>query len=144
MPSDARISANRANAPSVSTTKRRGDTDLSTSCCSVRKALPGRFGDRVASDCVRSRGSSMCPTCVVWPERPLVSWLAIQTSRSGYANGKGRSSRVLTTLKTVELAPMPRPAIAMAKTANPASRRRIRAGVSSEGPGEDWRWPWLF
>ena len=69
----------------------------------------------------------MCPTCVVWPERPLVSRLAIHTSSDGLANGSGRSSSVLTTLKTMTLAPMPNPAIRMAKAANPASRRSVRA-----------------
>ena len=68
----------------------------------------------------------MWPTCVVWPDSPLVSRLAIQTSRSGSANGSGRSSSVLTTLKTVALAPMPSPAISMAKVVKPASRRSVR------------------
>ena len=44
MPSEASISANAANPPSSSTRKRRGDTDLSTSCCSGRKSLPGKLG----------------------------------------------------------------------------------------------------
>jgi len=52
--------------------------------------------------------------------------LRARVSRSGASNGKGRSSKVLTTLKTVELAPMPSPAMAMANIANPASRRRVR------------------
>ena len=45
----------------------------------------------------------------------------------GSAKGSGRSSSVLTTLKTVALAPMPRPAIRMAKVVKPASRRSVRA-----------------
>ncbi len=69
----------------------------------------------------------MCPTCVVWPESPAVSWLAIQTSSDGRSKGSGRRMSVLTTLKTVALAPMPNPAISMAKTANPTSRRSVRA-----------------
>jgi hypothetical protein len=32
----------------------------------------------------------------------------------------------LTTLKTVALAPMPRPTMRMAKVVNPGSRRRVR------------------
>ena len=44
----------------------------------------------------------------------------------GSAKGNGRSSSVLTTLKTVALAPMPSPAMRMAKVAKPASRRSVR------------------
>jgi hypothetical protein len=65
-------------------------------------------------------------TCVVCPDRPAVSWLAIQTSCSGSRKGSGRSSSALTTLKTVELAPMPSLTITTAKTAKPASRRSVR------------------
>ena len=45
---------------------------------------------------------------------------------AGSRNGSGRSSSVLTTLKTVALAPMPSPTIRIAKVANPRSRRRVR------------------
>jgi hypothetical protein len=68
----------------------------------------------------------MCPTCVVCPERPLVSPLVIHASCSGAANGSGRRINVLTTLKTVELAPMPSPAIRMTKVVNATSRRKVR------------------
>ena len=54
------------------------------------------------------------------------SLLAIHTSSDGFSNGSGRRSSVLTTLKTVALAPMPSPAMRMAKTAKPASRRKVR------------------
>ena len=69
----------------------------------------------------------MCPTCVVWPDSPLVSALPIHTSCCGSANGSGRSSSVLTTLNTVALAPIPRPAISTAKVVKPASRLSVRA-----------------
>ncbi len=39
MPSEASISANSANPPSSSTTKRRGETALSTSCCKRAKIV---------------------------------------------------------------------------------------------------------
>ena len=78
------------------------------------------------SDRVRSRRLSMWPTWVVCPERPAVSRLAIQTSRSGSAKGSGRRISVWTTLKTVTLAPMPNPAMRIANVAKPASRRRTR------------------
>ena len=68
----------------------------------------------------------MWPTWVVCPERPAVSPFAIHTSRSGSAKGNGRRISVCTTLKTVTLAPMPSPAMRMAKAAKPASRRRTR------------------
>ena len=44
MPSEASTSANTAKPPSSSTVKRRGEVDLSTICCSVRKSLPARLG----------------------------------------------------------------------------------------------------
>ena len=73
----------------------------------------------------------MCPTCVVWPESPLMSRLAIQTSSVGFGRTAAAAGRsVLTTLKTVALAPMPRPAIRMAKVAKPASRRSVRTRVA--------------
>ena len=78
------------------------------------------------SVCVRSRKSTMWPTCVVRPDSAVLSRLVIHTSCSGLANGNGRRSSVLTTVKTVELAPIPRPAIRMTKIAKPASRRRER------------------
>jgi hypothetical protein len=52
--------------------------------------------------------------------------LAIHTSSEGFSNGSGRRSSVLTTLKTVALAPTPSPAIRMAKMAKPALRRMLR------------------
>jgi hypothetical protein len=54
------------------------------------------------------------------------SRLAIQTSSDGRSNGSGRSSSVFTTLKTVALAPIPSPAIRIAKIVKPASRRNVR------------------
>ena len=82
------------------------------------------------NDLLRSRRSSRCPTWVVWPDSPLVSWLAIQTSRSGSWNGSGRSSRVSTTLNTVALAPMPRPTIRIANVVNPESLPQRSKGVA--------------
>ena len=51
-----------------------------------------------------------------------MSRFATQTSRSASAKGSGRSNSVFTTLNTVELAPMPNPAIRMIKVVSPASR----------------------
>src|SRR5713101_6694605 len=60
-------------------------------------------------------------------ERPSAAGLlAIQTRRAGSRKGRGRMRRVLTTLKMVELAPMPRPTMRMAKVAKPMSRRKVR------------------
>src|SRR5262245_41782728 len=58
---------------------------------------------------------------------PLVSWLETQTRCSGSANGSGRSSSALITLKTVELAPMPSPAMRMMNRLKRPSRRRARS-----------------
>ena len=62
---------------------------------------------------------------------------AIQTSCCALGKGSGRSSRVLTTLKTAMLAPMPRARMRMATIVKPRSRRRVRKVYAD--PGEECR-----
>ena len=57
---------------------------------------------------------------------PAAGELVIHARRSGSSNGNGRRRSVLTTLKTVTLAPMPRPARATTNSVKVASRRSVR------------------
>ena len=57
-PSFGLISAKAANPPSNSTTKRREETDLSTSCCKVRNSLGGRFGS-IGLSAARTAGARL-------------------------------------------------------------------------------------
>jgi transposase len=85
--------------------------------CPGNNRSAGKSKSRSENDLLRSRKSRNWLTCI------LHSWFSIHTRCFGSWNGSGRSSSAFTTLNTVALAPMPRPAMRIAKAVNPASRR---------------------
>ena len=76
----------------------------------------GQLGERVGS-APAGRDSATAAPCT--PAALVSEPFAIQTRRSASRNGSGRSSSALITLKTVALAPMPRPMIRIAKSVKP-------------------------
>ena len=60
----------------------------------------------------------------------------IQTSRSGSANGSGRSNTVSTRANTAHALPMPAARTRMQTAANPGRRRRLRAADCSSSNGD--------
>src|SRR4029078_7342494 len=51
----------------------------------------------------------------------------MDTRRSGWANGRGRSSTALMTEKMAVFAPIPSPRVRIATAANPGLRRSVRS-----------------